>query len=99
MNEKVVKNQTKRKILFCLIIFIIVAFDFLIIFTSARYIKRSKDEIIAHYTSLYLDSTGENRVVTLENNVGYIDFKLMNYIDDNVTQRDIVYTINTPSVF
>lgn len=99
MNEKVVRNQTKRKILFCLIIFIIVAFDFLIIFTSARYIKRSKDEIIAHYTSLYLDSTGENRVVTLENNVGYIDFKLMNYIDDNVTQRDIVYTINTPSVF
>ena len=99
MNKKVISSQMQRTILLCLVCLIAVVLNIIIIYTSARYIKRSKDEIIAHYTSLYLDSTGENRVVTLEDNIGYIDFKLMNYIDDNVTQRDIVYTINTPSSF
>lgn len=99
MNKKVISSQTQRAILLSLVLLLVVVLNIIIIYTSARYIKRSKDEIIAHYTSLYLDSTGENRVVTLENNIGYIDFKLMNYIDDNVTQRDIIYTINTPSSF
>lgn len=67
--------------------------------TLTRYIYREQDEIKAHYTALYFASTGEGKTIAIENNVGYIDFDLRNYIGENVTQRDIVYTISTPSVF
>ena len=67
--------------------------------TLSRYIFREEDEIRAHYTALYFASTGEGKTIALESNVGYIDFDLRNYIGENVTQRDIVYTISKPSVF
>ena len=67
--------------------------------TLSRYIKRTQDEIKAHYTALYFASTGEGKTIALEDGVGYIDFDLRNYINENVTQRDIVYTISKPSVF
>ena len=67
--------------------------------TLSRYIKRTQDEIRAHYTALYFASTGEGKSVVMEDGTGYIDFDLRNYINENVTQRDIVYTISKPSVF
>lgn len=67
--------------------------------TISRYIKRDQDEIRAHYTSLYFASTGEGKTIALEDNVGYIDFDLRNYVGENVTQRDIVYTISKPTEF
>ncbi len=92
-------KKTRILVLLLLVLTVIVFLETVLLPTTSRYIKRTKDEIIAHYTSLYINSTGNNRVVTLENNVGYVDFKLMNFVDDNVTQRDIEYVIKTPTKF
>lgn len=92
-------KKTRILVLLLLVLTVIVFLEMVLLPTASRYIKRTKDEIIAHYTSLYINSTGNNRVVTLENNVGYVDFKLMNFVDDNVTQRDIEYVIKTPKKF
>lgn len=67
--------------------------------TSTRYIKREQDEIRAYYTGLYFDQTGDGSPVALENNVGYVDFQIMNYIGEDVTKRDITYDINTIEKF
>lgn len=67
--------------------------------TVARYIKREKDEVKAYYTALYFKGTGNGTGIALENNVGYASFDLMNYIDENVTKRDIVYEIKTVNEF
>ena len=67
--------------------------------TLARYIKREKDEVKAYYTALYFDGTGDGTGIALENNVGYASFDLMNYIDEDVTKRDIVYEIKTVNEF
>ena len=67
--------------------------------TSTRYIKREQDEIRAYYTGLYFAQNGDGSPVALENNVGFVDFQIMNYIDDNVTKRDITYDIKTIDKF
>jgi len=67
--------------------------------TISRYIIREQDEIRAHYTFLYFSTTGEGKTIALENSVGYIDFDLRNYIGENVTQRDIEYTISRPTIY
>ncbi|MBQ2892479.1 MAG: hypothetical protein IJE45_06260 [Bacilli bacterium] len=67
--------------------------------TKTRYIKREHDEIIAHYTDLYCDNTGDGAVVALENGVGYVNFEIMNYIGEDVTKRDITYNIQTIDTF
>ena len=61
--------------------------------TSSRYIKQEKDEILALYTSLYFNSDRNHMSMSLEDNKGYVNFKLMNYIGEDVTQRDIEYII------
>lgn len=91
--------KLKFLIILVMILLTVVFLESILLPTTSRYIKRAKDEIIAHYTSLYLNSNGDNRVVALENDIGYVDFKLMNYIDEDVTQRDIEYSISTPNVF
>ncbi len=63
--------------------------------TLARYIMRKKDEVRAYYTSLYFDGTGDGTGIAIEDNVGYANFDLMNYINSEVTKRDIVYEIKT----
>lgn len=67
--------------------------------TSTRYIKREKDEVKAYYTSLYMDATGEGNGIILENNVGSTSFEFKNYIDEDVTKRNIEYKIDTVSEF
>lgn len=97
------KDKKRTKILFlCLLIFSLILVYIStawLIPTFSRYIKRTQDEIKAHYTALYFSSTGEGKTIAVEDGVGYIDFDLRNYINENVTQRDIVYTISKPSVF
>lgn len=67
--------------------------------TISRYIKREQDEIKAYYTSLYFASDGEGKSLAVESNIGYVEFNLMNYIGEDVTQRDIEYKIVKPSTF
>lgn len=66
---------------------------------EGKYIKSERDEIRGYYTSLYFDYTGQNSAVVLENGVSYASFKLMNYIDDDVTKRNIEYNITTVKKF
>ena len=97
------KKQFKRRIfiLSCaLVLFIFIyLFEAGILTTLTRYIKREQDEIKAYYTSLYFDTNGNGKTIALENNVGYVDFSLMNYIGEDVTQRDIEYEIKRPEKF
>lgn len=65
-------------------------------YTRTRLIQRKQDEVKAYYTSLYFDSTGEGSAVAIDNRIGYVTFDLMNFIGDNVTERDIVYEIQEP---
>lgn len=98
----------KRKLiaLFSLLLFLVAVLAMMtgiashsIDFTSTRYIQREKDEIKAYYSSLYFDGTGEGMGIVLENNVGYVSFELKNYIDEDVTKRDIEYQIETVDQF
>lgn len=58
-------------------------------------VKTERDEIKSYYTSLHFDYTGQNTSIALENNVGYAQIKLRNYVNDDVTKRDIEYNITT----
>lgn len=97
--EKINQKQMKKIIILIGIIFLLVLFSSLLAITTARYIKREKDAIIASYTALYMTNDGKNRVVALEDNVGYMSFHLMNYDGEDVTKRDIVYSIKAPDTF
>ena len=95
------KRKTRIQLLSLLIFTLILVYiaSAWLLPTFSRYIKRTQDEIKAHYTALYFDSTGEGKTIAVEGGVGYVDFDLRNYIDENVTQRDIVYSISKPAVF
>ncbi len=67
--------------------------------TKSRYIEQAKDQIRANYTALYFDSNLSSATLALENNVAYINFDLMNFIGEDVTKRDIEYTISKPEKF
>ena len=67
--------------------------------TLTRYIYREQDEIKAYYTALYFASNGDGKTIAMENNEGYVEFDLRNYIDENVTQRNIVYHISKPTEY
>lgn len=67
--------------------------------TSSKYIKRDSDELRAYYTSLFFDYTGDGSVIALENGQGYITFDVMNYIDSNISERDIIYDVITLDTF
>ena len=68
-------------------------------YTKTRLIQRKEDEVKAYYTALYFEGTGEGSAIALDNNIGYVTFNLMNYIDEDVTERDIVYEIATRDNF
>jgi hypothetical protein len=95
------KRRTRIRILSLVIFTLILVYiaSAWLLPTFSRYIKRTQDEIKAHYTALYFASTGEGKTIAVEDGVGYIDFDLRNYINENVTQRDIVYTITKPTEF
>ena len=67
--------------------------------TKSRYIEQAKDQIRANYTALYFDSNLSSATLALENDVAYINFDLMNFIGEDVTRRDIEYTISKPEKF
>ena len=99
--------MTEKKILKNRTIFLLASFVVLTVLllgqligpSLAKYIKTEKDKVVAYYTALYLDSDGEGKTVSLENNQGFLNFQLMNFEDDNVTKRDITYEIYTPQIF
>ena len=91
--------MTEKKILKTFVILSVVLLGQLIGPSFAKYIKTEKDKIVAYYTALYLDSDGDGKTVSIENNTGYLNFKLMNYIGEDVTKRDIVYDIHAPETF
>lgn len=68
-------------------------------YTRTRLIQRKQDEVKAYYTALYFDSTGEGSAIAIDNNVGYVSFNLMNFIGEDVTERDIAYEITAPTAY
>ena len=97
------KKQFKKRIFALGSIFLCLTVIYLfstgLLTTISRYIRREQDEIKAYYTSLYFDTDGRGKSVAIENNIGYVEFNLMNYIGEDVTKRDIEYTIVKPSTF
>lgn len=97
------KKQFKKRIFalgsMFLLLTVIYLFSTGLLTTISRYIRREQDEIKAYYTSLYFNSDGEGKSIAIENKVGYVEFNLMNYIGEDVTQRDIEYKIVRPSTF
>lgn len=98
-DTKVIKSKTKKIVILNLALILLIAVQIIFLPTVARYVKQESDKIIASYTSLYMSSDGEGKVVSVEDKLGYLNLKLMNYEDSNVTQRDIEYTISRPTKF
>lgn len=99
MTEKKILKNRSIFLLATFVILSVVLLGQLIGPSFAKYIKTEKDKIVAYYTALYLDSDGDGKTVSIENNTGYLNFKLMNYIGEDVTKRDIVYDIHAPETF
>ena len=96
--------KEKRKFLMLATILAVMITSYIVLaviteYTKTRLIQRKEDEVKAYYTALYFDGTGEGSAIALDNNVGYVTFDLMNFIDENVTERDIVYEIATRDHF
>ena len=97
----------KKKFFNRLIVFVLLQIGLAIIFmnsyvvedTKSRYIEQAKDQIRAHYTALYFDSSISSATLALENDVAYINFDLMNFIGEDVTKHDIEYVITKPAQF
>ena len=67
--------------------------------TSSRYIEQQKDQVYATYTALYFESDIDYATLAIDNNNAYINFNLMNFIGEDITKRDIEYTIHTPDKY
>ena len=96
------KKFIKRLLVFVFLQIVLgVAFvnSYIIEDTKSRYIEQAKDQIRAHYTALYFDSNLSTATLALENNTAYINFDLMNFIGEDVTKRDIEYSISKPTQF
>lgn len=96
--------REKRKFFVLAGIFLVMTLVFISILmvgdvTRTRLIQRKQDEVRAYYTALYFDSTGKDNAIALDNGVGYVTFNLMNFIGEDVTERDIAYEIRTPSSY
>ena len=78
-------NQTKSKVirmsLLNIALVILIVLQIVFFPTIARYVKQESDKIVASYTSLYMSSDGEGKVVSVEDKLGYLNLKLMNYED------------------
>lgn len=75
--------------------------------TVTRFRQEENDEIRAYYTALYLNHDGEGKVVALEEKVvesaivgysGTLSLNVMNFIGEDITQRDIDYKIYTKEI-
>lgn len=97
----------KKRFICRLIIFVLLLFVLAIVYTnnlvvedtSSRYIEQQKDQVYASYTSLYFESDIDYATLAIDNNNAYINFNLMNFIGEDVTKRDIEYSISTPDTF
>lgn len=95
--KKFIKYLNLFIIVFLVLLSILVSIYGFTTLTNSRYIKKEIDEVRGYYTSLHFDGTGEGNCIVLENNVGYTTFKLMNFVGEDVTKRDIEYNIRSVS--
>lgn len=96
------KKLFTRLLVFLLMQVVLIALclnSYIIEDTKSRYIKQHADQVHATYTALFFDSNIKTATVALENNVAFINFDLMNFIDDDVTKRDIEYFIKEPTTY
>ena len=98
-DNKKIKSRLFFILLLTLFLTVVSLFQVLIYPSMARYIKQERDRLVARYTALYLTTNGEGKTISLEKKgdtyEGFMSFDLMNYKDEDVTRRDIVYTIDT----
>jgi len=101
-DKKKIKNRLFVILGLTLFLTVFVLFQTLVFPSLARYIKQEKDRLVARYTALYLTTNGEGKTISLEKKEdqsggyeGYMSFDLMNYKDEDVTRRDITYSIDT----
>ena len=97
-------KKITKYLVFILIIMVVIAALVSTLFitedpTQSKYVKRDADELRAYYTTLYFSNTGNGSVIALENGKGYVTFNVMNYVDANVSQRDIIYDVVTLDEF
>lgn len=96
------KRFFSRLIIFVLFLFVL-AFvytnNFVVEDTSSRYIEQQKDQVYASYTSLYFESDIDYATLAIDNDHAFINFNLMNFIGEDVTKRDIEYTIQSPTTY
>ena len=78
-DTKVIKSKTKKIVILNLALILLIAVQIIFLPTVARYVKQESDKIVASYTSLYMSSDGEGKVVSVEDKLGYLNLKLMNY--------------------
>ena len=98
-DNKKIKSRLFIILLLTLFLTVFSLFQVLIYPSLARYIKQERDRLVARYTALYMTTNAEGKTISLEKKgdtyEGYMSFDLMNYKDEDVTRRDIIYTIDT----
>lgn len=98
--------KRKSKVLSLILLLVLALLTAIAAGTSvSRYVFREQDQITGSFTDLYFSHDGQGRVVLMEpgsssensNYVGYFTFTANNFEGDNVTPRNIEYTLRLPT--
>ena len=94
-------------LILCIILTIVLLLQLTVIPTVTRYRQTEQDKVRAEYTALFFDNDGEGKVVALEELYegntfngyrGTFSLNLRNFINEDITQRDIEYRIGTKNI-
>lgn len=98
--------KRKSKVLSLILLLVLALLTAIAAGTSvSRYVFREQDQITGSFTDLYFSHDGQGRVVLMEpesssensDYVGYFTFTANNFEGDNVTPRNIEYTLRLPT--
>ncbi len=98
--------KRKSKVLSLILLLVLALLTAIAAGTSvSRYVFREQDQITGSFTDLYFSHDGQGRVVLMEPGsssensayVGYFTFTANNFEGDNVTSRNIEYTLRLPT--
>lgn len=98
--------KRKSKVLSLILLLVLALLTAIVAGTSvSRYVFREQDQITGSFTNLYFSHDGQGRVVLMEpgsssensDYVGYFTFTANNFEGDNVTPRNIEYTLRLPT--
>lgn len=101
------KNLLFKSALLLAIISVVIILQFSVIPTVTRYRQTANDRVRAEYTALFFDHDGYGKVVALEEKYdgstfqgyyGSFSINLMNYIGEDITERDISYKIYSKQI-